>query len=53
MSNEAGKKVFVHRHKWSHSKKRSIYKKLEKEGLVKKIEAGKEGWLYKHVVVSI
>jgi hypothetical protein len=39
-------KVFVHRYKWSHDKKRKKYRRLLKENKVKLLLQNKDGWLY-------
>lgn len=39
-------KVFAHRYKWSHNKRRHHLKKWLKEGKVKLLAKEKDGWLY-------
>ena len=41
----AMKKVFVHRYKWSHSKKRKVFRRAFKDGEVTR-ETVHEGWVY-------
>jgi hypothetical protein len=44
-------KVFLHRYKYSHDKKRAKYRKLLRMGKVKIIEQNKDGWLYEEIKV--
>lgn len=39
-------KHFVHKYKWSHEKKRKIFKKWFKLGYVTLLGRTKDGWLY-------
>lgn len=42
-----GEKLFVHRYRWSHDKRRSKLKKKLKMGQVEMIEQTRDGFLYK------
>ena len=39
-------KVFVHRYKWSHDKRRRILRQALKHDKVKLVLKNKDGWLY-------
>lgn len=39
-------KIFVHRYKWSHDKRRKVCRKALKLGEIKLVEETKDGWLY-------
>lgn len=40
------KKIFAHRFKWSHERRRRVLRRKLREGKIVLLERRKEGWLY-------
>ena len=47
------RKHFVHRYKWSHASKRTVFKRLLDSNHVELLETQPNGWLYKEIDVDI
>lgn len=44
-----GLKIFVHKYKWSHTRRRLLCLRMKRRGDIKLIEKYRDGWLYQGI----